>query len=205
MTSLPLRNANAYKYAYFLSPPAFTMKSYAQFRRYARVVNRMMSMTASSRLCLEDIVKKLPTNARYSPARPCRIYWRFEDRIPVQLFPKGTVQVLGRYATFTTCEKIRNFLETHLLLSLSPPCLNSCTVSCRIAPHLACLTKLPSNHHISNDYELFPGTLIRYSSQPNRRVHLCFFSNGTCIVTGVLSRRDAYRQVTHCIKAFNLF
>lgn len=180
------------------------MNAYTQFRRHARIVNRMITMTSSSRLCLEDIVQKLPHTARYSPARPCRIYWRFEDRIPVQLFPKGTIQVLGRHATPTACEHIRNFLQTHLSLSLSPPCLHSCTVSCRIAPHLFSLNKLPSNHHVSNEYELFPGTLIRYSTQPHRRVHLCFFSNGTCIVTGALSLRDAYRHVRRCMKKFHI-
>lgn len=180
------------------------MISYSRFRSHARIVNRMMCMKASSRLCLQDILPKLPANARYSPARPCRIYWRFQNRIPVQLFPKGTVQILGRHATPTACEHIREFLTSHLSLSLSTPCLNSCTISCRIAPHLSSLNKLPSNHLVSNEYELFPGTLIRYSSQPHRRVHLCFFSNGTCIVTGVLSRRDAYHHVKHCIEKFNL-
>ena len=174
------------------------MNSFISFRRHARIVNRMMTMTSSHPLSLEDIVAQLPSAARYNRARPCRIYWRFDDLIPVQIFPKGTIQILGRHATPTACEHIRNFLTTHLSLSLTRPRVSSCTVSCRIAPRLSCLNRLASNHHVSNEYELFPGTLIRCPTQ-HRRIHLCFFSNGTTIVTGVTSLRDAYRQVKRCI------
>ena len=136
------------------------MNSYTNFRRHAHIVNRMMSMTSASPLSLPDIIRKLPNTARYNTARPCRIYWRFEDRIPVQIFPKGTIQILGRHAKPTACEQIRNFLTTHLSLSLSRPCLNSCTVFCRIARHLSSLNRLPSNHHESNEYELFFGLIM---------------------------------------------
>ena len=176
------------------------MNSFASFCRQARIVNRMISMNASEALSLPTILPKLP-NARYNRARPCRIYWRFEDRIPVQIFPKGTIQVLGRYATIAACENIRDFFMKHLSLSLSPPRLNSCTVSCRLASRLSCLNMLPSNHHVSNEYEIFPGTLIRRPSQ-HRRIHLCLFPNGTAIVTGVNSLEHAYRQVRYCLRDY---
>lgn len=176
------------------------MNSFASFQRHARIVNRMLSMNASEPLSLQDILPKLP-NARYNHARPCRIYWRFEDRIPVQLFPKGTVQVLGRHATLAACESIRHFLMPHLSISLSPPRLNSCTVACRLAPRLSYLNTLPSNHYVSNEYELFPGTLIRRPSQ-GRRVHICFFSNGTAIVTGVTTLQQAFRQLKYCLRDY---
>lgn len=176
------------------------MNSFASFRRHARIVNRMITMSTPEPLSLPTLLPKL-SNARYNRARPCRIYWRFEDRIPVQIFPKGTIQVLGRHATSAACETIRNFFMTHLSLSLSPPHLNSCTVACRIAPRLSCLNMLPSNHHVSNEYELFPGTLIRRPTQ-TRRVHICLFSNGTAIVTGVISLQHAYHQVKYCLRDY---
>ena len=181
------------------------MHSYTTFRQDARIVNRMMTMTTPSRLSLPDLILKLPKEASYSRARPCRIYWRYQGRVPLQIFPKGTVQILGRFVTPAVCSEIRDFFFTQLGLSLSRPQLNSCTVSCRIATRLSCLTSIPSNQHVSNEYELFPGTLIRRPTRYRRRgVHLCFFSNGTVIATGVLSRRDAYRHIKHCVKKYRL-
>ena len=179
------------------------MISYATFRQDAHIVNRMMTMKSSSSLCLPDLITKLPAHAYYSRARPCRIYWRFQDRIPVQIFPKGTIQILGRYASTSVCNEIRDYFSTHLSLSLSHPYLNSCTVSARIAPRICRLHSLPSNQYVSNEYELFPGTMIRRHHR-RRRIHLCFFSNGTVIATGVHSRREAYRQIKHCIQTYDL-
>ena len=176
------------------------MNSFTSFCRHARIVNSMISMNTAEPLSLSTILPQLP-NARYNRARPCRIYWRFEDRIPIQIFPKGTIQVLGRHATLAACENIRDFFMTHLSLSLSPPCLNSCTVACRLAPRLSYLNRLPSNHYVSNEYELFPGTLIRRPTQ-GRRVHICLFSNGTAIVTGVTSLQHAYHQVKYCLREY---
>ena len=179
--------------------------TYTSFRRQAQIVNRMMSMTTQSRLALPDLFLKLPKGASYSRARPCRIYWRYQGRVPLQIFPKGTIQILGRYATSAMCGEIRDYFITELGLSLSQPQLNSCTVSCRIASRLSHLTSIASNQHVSNEYELFPGTLIRRPTRHRRRgVHLCFFSNGTVIATGVLSRRDAYRHIKHCVKKYRL-
>lgn len=174
---------------------------FTSFRDHAEIVNRMISMHASEPLSLPAILPKLPNNARYNRARPCRIYWRFEGRIPVQIFPKGTVQVLGKHATFAACKSIRDFFMTQLSISLSPPHLNSCTVKCRLAPRLSCLNMLPSNHHISNEYEIFPGTLIRLPTK-DRRGHICLFRNGMAIVTGVTSLHHAYRHVKRCLRDY---
>lgn len=178
------------------------MDSYADFLQHARIVNRMVVMHASAPLCLTDILPKLP-HSRYNPARPCRIYWRYEDRIVVQLFPKGTVQILGGNHDDAVCKTIRDFLMTHLSIHLTFPRLKSCTVSCRLASRLSSLTSLPSNHCVSNDYEIFPGTLIH---QPvhQRHFHVCLFPNGTSVITGVRSLYEAYEQLKVCIVRFRL-
>lgn len=154
-------------------------------------------MHSSFPLCLLDILPKLP-NARYNRARPCRIYWRYEDRVPVQLFPKGTVQILGGNHDDAVCDAIRNYLMTHLEIHLTYPHLKSCTVFCRLAPRFSTLTSLPSNQSISNDYEIFPGTLIRQTVR-QRHFHVCMFPNGTAVITGVRSLHEAYDQVKACI------
>ena len=183
--------------------PILTMDSFSDFCHHARIVNRMFTMHSTEALSLPRLLPLLP-RARYNRARPCRIYWRFEDRIPVQLFPKGTVQVLGKLATHESCEAIRQCLMTKLSITLSQPHLSSCTVTCRLAARISRLTSLPSNQHVSNDYELFPGTLIRPSKSPNQHAHLCFFSNGHVIVTGVTSLRQAYRHVKRCLHEHDL-
>lgn len=162
----------------------------------------MVVMHASQPLHLSSIFPML-SNARYNRARPCRVYWRFEDRVPVQLFPKGTVQILGGSHNDAMCARIRDYLMTHLSIRLSEPRVKSCTVSCRLAPRLTTLHRLPSNRFVSNEYEIFPGTLIQQPSH-RRKFHLCLFPNGTAIVTGVTSLDEAYHQLKLCIKRFGI-
>ena len=179
------------------------MDSFTAFCNHACVVNRMVIMHASEPLHLLEILPKLP-NARYNHARPCRIYWRYEKRIPIQLFPKGTVQILGGKHNDLLCEEIRNYLMKHLSIILSPPRLRSCTVSCRLAQRLLCLTDIPSNHYVSNEYEIFPGTLIQQPVR-NRNYHVCLFPNGTAIVTGVRFLHEAYHQLQKCLSQYKMF
>lgn len=181
------------------------MDSFTTFQQHARIVNRMVTMHASQPLALEKILPKLP-NARYNRARPCRIYWRYQNSIPVQLFPKGTIQILGGRHDDAMCETIRDTLIILLSVDISPPCLRSCTVACRIASHLPSLQSIPSNQHVSNEYELFPGTLIQHpvSRRRRRRFHICLFSNGTAIITGATSLREAYRQLKKCLRRYRI-
>ena len=179
------------------------MESYSSFCEHAKIVNRMVVMHATKPLCLLTILPKLLPNARYNRARPCRIYWRYEDSVPVQLFPKGTIQILGGNHDDGVCDQIRDYLMTHLSIQLSNPRVMSCTVSCRLAPRLTTLNSLPSNHFVSNEYEIFPGTLIQQPSC-SRQFHICLFPNGTAIVTGVTSLHEAYRQLKFCIKRFSI-
>lgn len=176
------------------------MPSFTEFQQQARIVNRMITMQASHSLSLTALLPKLP-NARYNRARPCRIYWRYKDLVPVQIFPKGMVQILGGRASRKVCERIRDFLMTHCDMTLSQPHLSSCTVSYQLPSRLSSLTSLPSNHRISNDYEIFPGTLIHHP-QRHHRFHLCFFPNGTAIITGVRSLREAYEQLQDCLSRY---
>ena len=178
------------------------MHSFPDFLNHARVVNRMVIMHASHPLCLPEILPKLP-HARYNRARPCRIYWRYEDRVPIQLFPKGTVQILGGKHDDCLCDEIRDFLMKHLSIFLSPPRLRSCTVSCRLAQRFPSLTAIPSNHCVINEYEIFPGTLIQQPVR-NRHYHVCLFPNGTAIVTGVRSLTEAYHQLRLCLSRYNI-
>lgn len=65
-----------------------------------------------------DILPKLP-HARCNKARPRVVYWRYEDRIEVQLFPKDTMQILGGNHDDGVCKTIRDFLMAHPSIHLT--------------------------------------------------------------------------------------
>lgn len=178
------------------------MMSYDTFHEHARIVNCMYTMLADTPLDLERIQYHLPGPTRYSRARPCRVHWRYKDRYTVQLFPKGTIQLLGN-TPLAECYSVRRFLIDLLSITLSPPKLCSCTVECTLDPHSLRLVALPSNQFVSNEREIFPGTLIQHPVR-KRNFHSCFFTNGKVIVTGVKSLQEAYRELKRCIDQYQI-
>lgn len=177
------------------------METFDSFCEHARIVNRMITMHASEPLSLVNIVTKLGPNATYRPARPCRIRWRYQRGMTIQLFPRGSVQLLGANLDDERVDNIRTMLTNILGLDLSSPILCSCTIECRIAPRLTNLLSIPSSSSVSNEYEIFPGTLIQDTST---HFHVSFFTNGKAIVTGATSLEEAYEKLKQCITRYDI-
>ena len=153
-----------------------------------RVVNRMVIAHASGDLDLVTLSKTLP-DCRYRAARPCRIYFKYQN-IPIQLFPKGCIQILGN-TTANQCLQVWQFLSTLLHpLTVSRPQVKSCTVLCPWQNDTLQrkLKFLPSTANVSNERELFPGTLISMPRKIKSKLcnyHCALFPNGQAIITGV--------------------
>ena len=167
----------------------------------SRIVNRMVVARASGNLDLETLSKTLP-NCQYRRARPCRIYFKW-NTIPIQLFPKGCIQILGN-TTEEQCFQVWHYLSGLLHpLIVSRPQVKSCTVLCQWQhPELQQKLKtLPSSATVCNERELFPGTLISIPRHvTHRHYHCALFPNGQAIVTGVCSKSNAERvlkTITH--------
>ena len=103
-------------------------------------------------------------------------------------------------------------IYTHLCELLQPiqishPRVKSCTVLCRWS-NPGNLHKIPSNQHISNDLELFPGTLVHMPRKLLRHkmknYHCALFHNGTAVITGVQNIVEAERVLKQCIDKYIL-
>ena len=175
-----------------------------EFLKHASVVNFMLSMRAERALDLEkELLPKLPNTARYSRARPNRVYWRYKDIHSLQVFPSGAIQLMGPTPEDTWSE-IHRYIQDLLGISVSAPMVSSCTVHVRLPHRLNMLRSLNSNAYICNERELFPGTLIRQphkSVTPNvsgRNYHLSLFRNGNIVITGVVSLQEAFQVYKTC-------
>ena len=160
----------------------------------------MVELRASSAIPLQTLLPQLPL-ATYRASRPCRVYWKWNSSVAVQIFPRGCIQILGNHSLETydrICEEMRQLLAPYGL-DVSDPITKSCTVQCQwnyTKDRMQTIQQLPSTSVISNERELFPGTLIRKGN-----LHCSFFSNGSVIVTGVLSIAEAESLVEDILKS----
>lgn len=167
-----------------------------------RIVNRMVVARASHPLNLESLSKKIPS-CHYRRARPCRIYFKW-NKIPIQLFPRGCIQILGN-TTQEQCLQVWHYLSGLLHpIIVSRPQVKSCTVVCSWQNEILQnkLKTLPSSANVSNERELFPGTLIsipRKLSCKQCNFHCALFPNGQAIITGVVSSSEAERVLKQAI------
>lgn len=122
------------------------------------------------------------------------------DNIPIQLFPRGCIQVLGLHADIVY-DQVHSFLSQQLnSMTLSLPMITSMTVS--LSWNAIDLSTLSSNTYISNEREIFPATLISYPVRVNDKehhFHCALFPSGKAIVTGVISVNQAQNVLTHVV------
>ena len=169
--------------------------TFRTFKQRAKIVNRMLCVKSRFPLNLAALTLRLPPPVDYHVARPCRIRWRFQNSFTVQLFPNGTIQLMGSMDNLTV-QAIISYLSDVIGLSLisHQPTVSSITVYYQHPQHITpSLTTLPSNNNILNEREIFPGTLIQHH-QAKRRFHTSAFVSGAAIQTGVRTLREAYQQ-----------
>ena len=167
-------------------------------------------MRASTTLKLMDMITSIEaeesiSHVKYRAAKPCRLYFKYNN-CAIQLFPKGCIQILGN-VTDNEVHTIHTYLSQLLHpIRISKPRTKSSTVLCHWSKPGGHLYKIPSNKHISNDMELFPGTLVhmprRLQQCKVKNYHCALFYNGTAIVTGVTNIQEAERVLRQCIDKY---
>jgi len=130
---------------------------------------------------LEDLHRTL--GGKLYRGRPEMLLLRMSNGRSIQLFRRGTVQILGRLSQ-DVVEKMRHELLQRLQIVTSIPLvISNIVISAQLKKDL-CLRKLVhSNGNIFYEIELFPAALIR-KWHP---AHIAVFHNGKVIVTGVKS------------------
>ena len=161
-------------------------------------------MRASAPLPLLTLQTQMP-NSRYRAAKPCRLYTKY-GKCAIQLFPRGCIQILGNVNEEDVLQVYQYLTSLIHPITLSKPQVKSCTILCSWNNNIK-LGTLPSNAHISNDMELFPGSLVNFSRFVRYRVrnyHCALFHNGSAIVTGVTDIHEAERVLKQCIDKYIL-
>ena len=135
-------------------------------------------------LDLEDLHRTL--GGKLYSGRPEMLLLCLKNGRNVQLFRRGTVQILGRL-THDEAEEMRlDLLHRLQIVTSIPLVISNIVISAQLNKN-PCLRKLAhSNNHIFYEIELFPAALIRKW----RPAHVAVFHNGKVIVTGVKSMSE---------------
>lgn len=168
----------------------------------SQICNRMVEIRAKAPLSLLDLKDKIP-NCIYRPAKPCRIYFKY-NKCTIQIFPKGCIQILGNNSEDDILN-VREYLSNILHpIKIGRPRVKSCTVQCLWKNDIR-LNNIPSNSRISNERELFPGTLVNMPRKIGHKVrnyHCALFQDGKAIVTGVSDIHEAESILRQCLQKY---
>ena len=155
------------------------------------VINMMRSMRIDNKLNLESLHQKL--GGKLYRGRPEMLLLRMSNGRNVQLFRRGTVQILGHVSQHVA-EGMRHELLRRLQITTAGPLVISNIVISAQLKMPPCLRNMTwSNANLSYEIELFPAALIR-KWHP---AHIAVFHNGKVIVTGV-------KTVNACKEIFSL-
>ena len=145
------------------------------------MINMMRSMKVNHKLNLEDLHRNF--GGKLYRGRPEMLLLRMNNNRNVQLFRRGTIQILGQL-TNQEAEDMRHELLQRLQITTATPLVTTNVVisaQLKLIPQLQKIAS--SNRNIFYEIELFPAALIR-KWHP---AHVAVFHNGKVILTGVKS------------------
>ena len=156
-----------------------------------KVINMMRSMCVTDKLNLEALHTTL--GGRLYRGRPEMLLLPMSNGRNMQLFRRGTVQILGKVSQHEA-EVMRRELLQRLQISTTTPLVISNLVISAQLKMTHCLQKiLQSNANLMYEVELFPAALI----SKWHPAHVAVFHNGKVIITGV-------KTVSRCKEIFSL-
>ena len=153
------------------------------------VIN-MMRVMRTARIDLEA-VHRLHGGTLYR-GRPEMLVLRLSNGRNIQLFRKGTLQILGRLDD-NEAEAMRQEMSRLLPHPITPLQTRNIVASVQLKNPLPRPTM--SNAHVFMELELFPAALIR-KWHP---AHVAVFHNGKVIVTGIQTMTDFYTTLSHLL------
>lgn len=158
------------------------------------IINLMRTMTVNKSVDLEELHNVLPNKTKLYLGRPEMLVMKMENGRNIQMFRKGTVQILGR-VTEEEAESMREEfimkLKTHTTMwpcQVTKLTVSNLVVSVQLKTAL-CLQKIAlTDSDVFHETELFPAALIR-KWHP---VHIAVFHTGRIILTGLKSITQCY-------------
>ena len=155
------------------------------------VINIMRSMYVADSLNLEAL--HLALGGKLYRGRPEMLLLPMSNGRNIQLFRRGTVQILGRLSQCEAEAMCRELLQRLQINTMTPLVISNLVISAQLKM-TQCLQKIvESNANHVYEVELFPAALISKWCP----AHVAVFHNGKVILTGV-------KTVTSCKEIFSL-
>ena len=148
-------------------------------------------MHVADNLNLEAI--HLALGGKLYRGRPEMLLLRMSNGRNVQLFRRGTVQILGKLSQDEAESMRRELLQRLQINTMTPLVISNLVISAQLKMSL-CLRKIvQSSANLLYEIELFPAALI----SKWHPAHVAVFHNGKVILTGV-------KTATSCKEIFTL-
>ena len=158
-----------------------------------RIINVMRVMHVPTELDLEKLYQQF--GGKLFRGRPEMLLMRMSNGRNIQLFRRGTIQILGRLrrqqAEVMRCEVLRRLQ----ISTTAPLVITNIVISTQLPMKKLCLRNM-NDVGVFYETELFPAALI-HKWQP---AHVALFHNGKVIITGVKSVEKCYEILTSLIQ-----
>ena len=145
-----------------------------------RITNIMRVMRVNMALDLEKLHHQF--GGKLFRGRPEMLLLRMSNGRNVQLFRRGTIQILGRLHRQEADTMRREVLQRLQLRTASPLVITNIVISAQLTKKKLCLRNM-NDVNVFYETELFPAALI-HKWYP---AHVAVFHNGKVILTGVKS------------------
>ena len=143
------------------------------------VINMMRTMSVGGELDLDALHDT--HGGKLYRGRPHMLLLTMSNGRNVQLFRRGTVQILGHVSEREAQDMRRELLHRLQINTTNPLVISNMVIHAQLKMNL-CLQKIAqSNASLFYEIELFPAALIRQWSP----AHVAVFHNGKVILTGV--------------------
>ena len=156
----------------------------------ARVINIMRIMNAGVLLDLEHYHRVF--GGKYYRGRPQMLLLRMSNGRNVQLFRRGTIQILGAISEPEAQAMRQEIVQKLGLLEATPLQISNLVVTAQLKMSQCSTLIAASNGDVFHEIELFPATLI-HKWHP---AHIALFHNGKIIITGVKSLESCRSLLT---------
>lgn len=154
-----------------------------------KVINMMRTMKVEWPLDLEELHRK--HGGKLFHGRPEMLLLRLSNGRNVQIFRRGTIQILGAIPQ-KEAERMRREILQRLCLSMRAPLVISNMVVTAQLKNLRFQKIVKSNGDLFYETEIFPAALISKWLP----AHVAMFHTGNIVITGV-------KSVSHCLNVIS--
>ena len=162
------------------------------------MTNALCSMKCSSNVDIDQLSHDVTfSHVKLYKGRPRMLTCRIEPGITLQVFPRGSVQLLGGNVLNNHMRIYRDVLLPLFNGHLTLPIIETMTVVCYSGRSFN-FSSIMTNAHVMYEVELFPALQVSLW----KPVHMTVFHNGKIILTGIKDLRQVQKMCDLLIESF---